>query len=231
MLCPKAPPWNWWLQPEQKILTIQIRPAKVITGLARKQSDSVSASSNHFSSALLNHANRSRRAPPQPFRGQAREKFLRASSQVFCESCPSNRLAGLVLPAGQTPDHASRISAMEGQQQRKPLRRNHALNVIRRLPLRNHRLCGIGASATSPGHSPGHDPNLFGSQYSRAPAPSPDSVRSAQPCAQSCALRNFLRAAAIRDCKECHCKQRGRTIHDTLAPIVSRKLWRIHTGL
>jgi hypothetical protein len=45
---------------------------------ARKHSDSVSASSNHFSSALLNHANRSQRAPPQPFGGQAREKFLRA---------------------------------------------------------------------------------------------------------------------------------------------------------
>ena len=154
--------------PNKTIFTIQIRPAKVITGLARKHSDSVSASSNHFSSALLNHANRSRRVPPQPFRGQAREKFLRASSQVFCESYPRNRPAVLVLPADQTPDHASRISAMEGQQQRKPLRRNHALNVIRRLPLRNHRLCGIGASATSPGHNPGHDPNLFGSQYSRA---------------------------------------------------------------
>lgn len=100
----------------KKILTIQIRPAKVITGLARKHSDSVSASSNHFSSALLNHANRSRRAPPQPFRGQAREKFLRASSQVFCESYPRNQPAVLVLPADQTPDHASRISAMEGQQ-------------------------------------------------------------------------------------------------------------------
>src|SRR6266699_1486094 len=70
--------------PNKKILTIQIRPAKVITGLARKHSDSVSASSNHFSSALLNHANRSRRASPQPFRGQAREKSLEASSQVFC---------------------------------------------------------------------------------------------------------------------------------------------------
>src|SRR6266487_3295429 len=100
--------------PNKKILTIQIRPAEVITGLARKHSDSVSASSNRFSSALLNHANRSQRAPRQPFRGQAREKFLRASSQALCESYPRNRPAGLVLPADQTPDHASRISAMEG---------------------------------------------------------------------------------------------------------------------
>ena len=68
--------------------------------------------------------NRWRRAPPQPFPGQAREKSLRASSQVFCESCPSNRRAGLVLSADQTPDHASRISAMEGRQRRKPPRRN-----------------------------------------------------------------------------------------------------------
>src|SRR5438876_1917038 len=147
--------------PNKKILTIQIRPAEVITGLARKHSDSVSASSNRFSSALLNHANRSQRAPRQPFRGQAREKFLRASSQALCESYPRNRPAVLVLPADQTPDHASRISAMEGQQQRKPLRRNHALNVIRRLPLRNHRLCGIGASATSPEHILGTTPNHF----------------------------------------------------------------------
>src|SRR6266487_1441418 len=216
--------------PNKKILTIQIRPAKVITELARNHSDSVSASSNHYSSALLNHANRSRRAPPQPFRGQAREKCLRASSQVFCESYPRNRPAVLVLPADQTPNHVSRISAMEGQQQRKPLRRNHALNVIRRLPLRNHRLCGIGASATSPGYSPGHDPNLFGSQYSRAPARYPDFVRFAQPRAQSCASQSFLRAAAIRGCKECRCKQRGRTILDTLAPIVSQTPWRSHTG-
>jgi hypothetical protein len=42
-------------------------------------------------------------------------KFLRASSQVFCESYPRNRPAVLVLPADQTQDHASRISAMEGQ--------------------------------------------------------------------------------------------------------------------
>src|SRR5881628_1542250 len=107
MLCPKAPPWNWWLQPEQKILTIQIRPAKVITGLARKRSDSVSASSNHFSSALLNRANRWRRAPSQPFRGQAREKSRRVSSQVSCESYQRNRPAGLVLSGDQKRDRAS----------------------------------------------------------------------------------------------------------------------------
>src|SRR5207247_7626407 len=125
---------------------------------------------------------------------------------------------------------ASRISAMEGQQPRKLLRRNHALNVIRRLPLHSHRLCGVAASATSPGHNPGHAPNLFGSPYCRAPARYPDFVRFAQPRAQSCASQNFLRVAAIRGCKECRYKQRGRTILDKLAPIVSQKPWRSHTG-
>src|SRR5260370_22163918 len=59
--------------------------------LARKHSDGVSAPFSDVSAALLNHASRSQRAPPQPFRGQAREKFLVASSQVVCEFCPSNR--------------------------------------------------------------------------------------------------------------------------------------------
>src|SRR5207248_10378373 len=177
-----------------------------------------------------NAANRSQRAPPQPFRGQAREKFLRGSSQVFCESYRRNRPAGLVLSADQTPNHASHISAMEDRQRQKPPRQIRAPNGSLRLPLHNHRLCGVAASATSPEHNPEHAPNLFGSPYCRAPAPYPDFVRFAPPRARSCASQSFLRAAAIRGCKEHRCKQKVRTILDTLAPIVSQKPWRSHTG-
>ena len=45
-------------------------------------------------SAVSSDANRSRRAPSQPFHRQAREKFLQASSQAFCESYPHDRRAG-----------------------------------------------------------------------------------------------------------------------------------------
>src|SRR5439155_23515769 len=81
--------------PEQKDSDNTNQTSEVITGLARKRSDSVSASSNHFRSALLNRANRCRRAPSQPFRGQAREKSRRVSSQVSCESYQRNATAGL----------------------------------------------------------------------------------------------------------------------------------------
>src|SRR5947208_10753988 len=118
------------------------------------------ASLSSVTGTAFNDENRSQRAPPQPFRGQAHEKFVRASSQVFCESYPRNRPAGLVLSVDQTPDRASHISAMEDRQRRKPPRQIRAPSVIRRLPLRNHRLWGIAASATWPEHNPGHDPNL-----------------------------------------------------------------------
>ena len=188
------------------------------------------ASLSSLTGTAFNDENRSQRAPPQPFRGQAHEKFVRASSQVFCESYPRNRPAGLVLSVDQTPSHALRISAMEDRPGRKPPRQIRALNVILRLPLRSHQQCGVGASATSPAHNPGRVPNLFGSLYCRAPAQYPDFVRFARLRARSCVLQSFLRAAAIRDCKECRCKQRRRTILNTLAPIVSQKLWHIHTG-
>src|SRR5947208_14684689 len=83
--------------PEQKDSDNTNQTSELITGLARKRSDSVSASSNHFSSALLKRANRWRRAPSQPFRGQARERSRRVSSQVPCQSYQRNRPAGLVL--------------------------------------------------------------------------------------------------------------------------------------
>ena len=99
-----------------------------------------------------------------------------------------------------------------------------------RLPLRNHRLSRAAALTTSPAHNLGHGPNLFGSPYFRAQDYHLDFVRSAQPRVRSCASQNFLRAAATRGCKECHCKQTVRTIVDKPAPIVLRKLWRNHTG-
>ena len=119
---------------------------------------------------------------------------------------------------------------MEDRQRQKPPRQIRVPNESHRLPPHNHRLCGVAASATLPGHNPGHDPNLFGSPYCQAPVRYPDFARFAQPHARSSASQSFLRAAAIRGCKECRCKQRGRTILDTLAPIVSQKPWRSHTG-
>ena len=70
--------------------------------------------------------NRLQRAPPQPFRGQARENFQPASNQVFCESSPHNRPGVSALSDDRTKDHALHISAMEDRQQRKPLRQIRA---------------------------------------------------------------------------------------------------------
>ena len=162
------------------------------------------------------------------------DKLTKSSSglpaKYFANLIRATDPAGLVLSVDQTPSHALRISAMEDRPGRKPPRQIRALNVILRLPLRSHQQCGVEASATSPAHNPGRVPNLFGSLYCRAPAQYPDFVRFARPRARSCVLQSFLRAAAIRDCKECRCKQRRRTILNTLAPIVSQKLWHIHTG-
>src|SRR4030095_3461557 len=127
-------------------------------------------------------------------------------------------------------DRALRISPTEDRRLRRLLRQTHARNVSLRSPLRSRRLSRAAALTTSPARNLGHGPNPFGFPGFRGQDYRRDFARFARTRVRSCASRNFPRGVTTHGCKEYHWKQTVRTIVDKPVPIVSRTLWRNHTG-